>query len=159
MIKQKHYFANKGPSSQSYDFSSSHVWMWEVDYKEGWMLKNWRFWTVVLEKTLESPLNCKIKPVHPKGNQPWIFIGRTDAKAESPILWPPDTKSWLRRKDPDTGKHWRQGKETREETYHWLNGHEFEQAVGDGEGQEGLACCSPWGLKESNVIEWLKNNS
>ena len=93
---QRHYFANKGTSSQSYGFSSSHVWMWELDYKESWMLKNWCFWAMVLEKTLESPLDCKeIKPVHPKGNQSWIFIGRTDAEAEAPILWTPDAKNWL----------------------------------------------------------------
>ena len=111
--KQSHYFANKGLSSQGYGFSSSHVWMWELDHKEGLALKNWCFWTVVLEKTLESPLNCKeIKPVNPKGNQSWIFIGRTDAKAETPILWPPDVKSWLTRKDSDAGKEWRQEKGT-----------------------------------------------
>ena len=101
-------FANKGPSSQDYGFSSRHVWIWEQDYKESWALKNWRFWTVVLEKTLENPLDCKeIQPVHPKGNQSWIFIGRTDAEAETPILWPPDAKTWLIGKDPDTGKDWR----------------------------------------------------
>ena len=100
--KQRHHFANKGLSSQSYGFSSSHVWMWELDHKEGWALKNWCFWTVVLEKTLESPLDSKIKPVNPKGNQPWIFIGRTDA--EAPIIWPPDAKSRLTGKDPDAGK-------------------------------------------------------
>ena len=100
---------NKGPSSQSYDFSSSHEWMWELDYKESWAQKNWCFWTVVLEKTIESPLDCKeIKPVNPKGNQSWIFIGRTDVEAETSILWPPDVKSWLIRKDPDAGKYWRQ---------------------------------------------------
>ena len=105
--KQRHYFANKGPHSQSYGFSSSHVWIWELDHKEGWMLKNWCFWTVVLEKTLESSLNCKeIKPVNPKGNQSWIFIGRTDA--EAPILCPPDPESPLFGKDPDAGKDWRQ---------------------------------------------------
>ena len=98
--KQRHYFANKGPSSQSYGFSSSHVWMWELDYKESWVLKNWCFWTVVLEKTLESPLDCKeIQPVHPKGNQSWIVIGRPDAEAETPILWPPDAKNRLIAKD------------------------------------------------------------
>ena len=97
--KQRHYFAEKGPSSQSYGFSSSHVWMWELDYKESWTLKNWCFWTVVLEKTLESPLDCKeIQPVHHKGDQPWTFIGKTDAEAEAPILWPPDTKNRLLRK-------------------------------------------------------------
>ena len=94
--KQRHYFADKGPSSQSYVFSSSHVWMWELDHKESWALKNRCFWTVALEKTLESPLNCKeIKPVNPKGNQLWIFIGRTDGETEAPILWPPDVKNWL----------------------------------------------------------------
>ena len=106
--KQKHYFVDKGPSSQSYGFSSSHVWIWESDHKESWALKNWCFWTVVLEKTLESPLDCKeMKPVHPKGNQSWIFIGRTDAEAETPVLWPPDMKNWLIGKDPDAGRDWR----------------------------------------------------
>ena len=100
--KQRYHFGNKGPSSQSYGFSSSHVWMWELDHKESWMPKNWCFWTVVLEKTLESPLDCKeTKPVNPKGNQSWIFIGRTDAEAKAPILWPPDAKNWLIGKDPD----------------------------------------------------------
>ena len=103
--KQRHYFANKGPSSQGYGFSSSHVWMWELNYKESWMPKNWCFWTVVLEKTLESPLDSKvIQPVHPKGNHSWIFIGSLDAKAETPILWPPDVKNWLILKGPDAGK-------------------------------------------------------
>ena len=101
-------FVNKGPSSQGYGFSSGHVWMWELDYKESWVPKNWCFWTVVLEKTLESPLDCKeIQPVNPKGNQSWTFIGRTDAEAETPILWPPDVKNWLIWKDPDAGKDWR----------------------------------------------------
>ena len=130
--KQRHYFANKGPSSQSYGFSSSHGWMWELDHKEGWAPKNWCFWTVVLEKTLESPLNSKkIKPLNPKGNQSWIFIGRTDAEAEAPILWPPDVKSQFTGKDPDTGKDWRQDEKgtTEDEmvgSHHWLDGHEFE---------------------------------
>ena len=107
--KQRHYFVNKGPSSQCYGFSSSHVWIWELDYKESWVPKNWCFWTVVLEKTLESPLDCKeIKPVNPKGDQPWILIGRTDAEAETPILWPPDAKNWLIGKDSDARKDWRQ---------------------------------------------------
>ena len=124
--------ANKGPSGQSYGFSSGHVWMWELNYKERWVLKNWCFWTVVLEKTLESPLGCKeIQPVHPKGNQSWIFIGRTDAEAETPILWPPDVKNWLIGKDPDAGKDWgREKKGTTEGEmagwHHRLNGHEFE---------------------------------
>ena len=105
--KWRHYFANKSPSSQGYGFSSS-LWMWELEYKESWVPKNWWFWTVVLEKTLESPLDCKdVKPVNPKGNQPWIFTGRTDAEAEAPILWAPDMKSWLLRKDPYSGRGWR----------------------------------------------------
>ena len=109
--KQRHYFANKGPSSQSFGFSSSHVWIWELEYKESWVPKNWCFWTVVLEKTLESALDCKeIQPVHPKGDQSWIFIGRTDAEAETPILWPPDAKNRLIWKDPDAGKDWGQEK-------------------------------------------------
>ena len=126
------FFANKGPSTQSYGFSSSHVQMWELDYKESWVPKNWCFWTVGLEKTLESPLDCKeIHPVHPKGNQSWIFIGRTDPKAETPILWPPDAKNWLIWKDSDAGKDWRQEEKgmTEDEIvgwHHWLNGHEFE---------------------------------
>ena len=107
--KQKHYFANKGLSSQGYDFSSSHVWMWELDCEESWASKNWCFWTVVLEKTLESPLDCKeIQPVHPKGDQSWVFFGGNDAKAETPILWPPHEKSWLIGKDPDAGRDWGQ---------------------------------------------------
>ena len=107
--KQKHYFANKDSSSQSYGFSSRHVWVWELDYKESWAHKNWCFWTVVLEKTLESPLDCKeIKLVRHKGNQSWIFIGRTDAEAETPMLWTPDVKNWLIWNDPDAGKDWRQ---------------------------------------------------
>ena len=114
--KQRHYFANKGPSSQGYGFSSSHVWMWELYHKEGWALKNWCFWTVMLEKTLDSPLDSKeIKPVNPKGNQSWIFIGKTDAEVEAPILWPPDEKSWLIRKDPGAGRDWRQEKGTTED--------------------------------------------
>ena len=108
MKKQRQDFADKGPSSQSYGFSS-HVCMWELDYREGWAPKNWYFWTVVLEKTLESPLDCKeIKPANPKGNQSWILIRRTDAEGEAPVLWPPDMKSWLIRKDLDLGKDWRQ---------------------------------------------------
>ena len=105
--KQRRYFANKGPSSQGYGFSSSHVWMWELDYKESWVPKNWCFWAVVLEKTLENPLGCKeIQPIHPKGNQSWMFIERTDAEAETPIFWLPDVKSWLIWEDPDAGKDW-----------------------------------------------------
>ena len=105
--KQRYYFANKGPSCQSYGFSSSHVWMWELDHKESWLRKNWCFWTVVLEKTLGSPLDCKeIQPVHSKGDWSWVFFGRTDAKAETPILWPPHAKSWLTGKDSDAGRDW-----------------------------------------------------
>ena len=120
--KKRYYFANKGPPSQGYGFSSSHVWMWELDYKESWVQKNWCFWTVVLEKTLESPLDCKeIQPVHPKGNQSWIFIGRTDAEAETTILWPPDAKNWLTGKYPDAGKDWKREKKgmTEEEMVGW----------------------------------------
>ena len=107
--KQRHYFTNKGPSSQSYGFSSSHAWIWDLNYKENWVLKNWCFWTVVLEKTPESPLDCKeIQPVHSEGDQPWEFFGRNDAKAETPVLWPPHVKSWLIGKDSDAGKDWRQ---------------------------------------------------
>ena len=115
-----------------------------------WTLKDWCFWNVVFEKTLESPLDCKeIKPVHPKGNQSWIFIGRTDAEAEAPILWPSDGKKWLIGKDPDSGKDWRQEENGKTEEMigwqHWLKGHEFQQVLGDGEGQRSLACCSQWG--------------
>ena len=130
--KQRHYFANKGPHSQSYGFSSSHVWIWELDYKERWVLKNWYFWTVVLEKTLESPLNSKeIQLVHSKGNQSWIFIERTDVEAETPILWPPGVKSWLIRKEPKAGKDWSQEEKGTTENevvgrHHQLNEHEFE---------------------------------
>ena len=129
--KQRHYFTNKGLSSQSYGFSSSHVWMWDLDHKESWAPKNCCFWIVVLEKILESPLDCKdIHPVHPKGDQSWVFIGRTDVEAETPILWPPDAKSQLFGKYPDAGKDW--GQEEKEMTedemvgwHHQLNGHGF----------------------------------
>ena len=159
--KQRQYFANKGPYSQSYGFYGSHVWMWELNHKEGWALKNWCFWTVVLEKTPESPLDCKeIQPVHPKGDQSWIFTGRTDADTEAPTLWPPDVKNWLLRKDPDAGKDWRQEEKgtTEDEMAGWhhrLDGHEFEQAPEFGEGPGILACCSPWGGKESDKTEQL----
>ena len=128
-----HHFANRGLYSQSYDFSSSLVWMWELDHKEGWALKNSCFWTVMLKETLESHLdNKEIQPVHPKGNQPWIFTGRTDAEAEAPVLWPPDAKGWLIGKDPDTGENWGQEEMgvTEEEMvvwHHWLSGLEFEE--------------------------------
>jgi len=144
-------------------FSSSHVRMWELDHKEGRALKNWSFPTVVLENTLESPLDCKeTKPVNPRGNQSWIFIGRTDAEAGTSVLWPPDTKSWLMGKDLDAGKDWRQEKGTTEDEmviwHHWLEGHEFEQTLGVGDGQVSLACCSPWGCKQLDMTWWLNNN-
>ena len=120
--KQKHSFAKKSPYSQSYGFSSSHEYMWELDYKESWALNNWCFWTVVLEKTLESPLDCKeIKPDNPKGNQSWVFIARSDDEAEAPILFPPDAKNWLIGKDPDAGKGWRQ-EEKGQQSMRWLDG-------------------------------------
>ena len=158
--KQRHYFVNKGPSSQGYGFSSGHVWMWELDYKESWVLKNWCFWTAELEKTLESPLDCKeIQPVNAKGNESWIFIGGTDAEAEAPILWPPDAKNWLIGKDPNAGKDWRWEEKgmTEDEIVGWhhrLDGHEFGKAPGVGDGQGGLVCCS-WGCKESDTTEGL----
>ena len=130
--KQRHYFANKGPSGYSYGFSSGHVWMWELDSEESWAPKNWCFWAVVLEKTLESPLDCKeIQSVHPEGDQSWVFIGRTDPEAETPVLWPPHVKSWLIGKDPDAGRDWGQEEKgtTEDEMagwYHRLDGNEFE---------------------------------
>ena len=133
--------------SQSYCFSSGHVWMWELDHKESWAPKNWCFGTVVLEKTLESPLDCKeIQRVHPKGNQSWVFI-RTDAKAETPILWPPDVKNWLIGKDPDAGKDWRREEKgtTEDEMVGWHH---------RPDGQGGLACCDSGGCKELNATEW-----
>ena len=159
--KQRHYFANKGPSRQVYGFSSSQVWMWEMDYKESWAPKNWCFWTVVLEKTLESPLNCKeIQPVHPKWDWSWVFIGRTDVEAVTPILWPPDVKGWLIGKDCDAGKDWGQEEKgmTEDEMVRWhhrLNGHESGWTPGVGDGQGGLVCCSSWGHKEMDTTEWL----
>ena len=147
-------------SSQGYGFSCGHVWMWELDCEEGWVLKNYRFWTVVLEKTLESPLDCKeIQPVHPKGNQSWVFIGMTD-EAETLILWPPDVKSWLIGKDSDAGRDWGQEEKgtTEDEMagqHHRLDGCEFEWTLGVGDGQGGLVCCSPWDRKESDTTERL----
>ena len=133
--------------------------MWELDHKENWAPKNWWFWIVVLEKTLESPLDCKIKPVDFKGNQSWIIIGSTDDEAETPILQSHDGKSWLIRRDSDAGRDWRQEEKgmTEDEMiewHHWLNGQEYKQAPGVGDGQGGLACCSPWGHKESDMTEW-----
>ena len=137
------------------------VFILPSDYKESWALKNWCVWTVVLEKTLESPLDWKqIQPVHPKGNQPWIFIGRTDAEAETPIFWPPDAKNLLIGKDPDAEKDWRwEEKGTTEDEmvgrHRWLDEHEFEQAPGVGDGQGSLVCCSTWSCKESDTTEQL----
>ena len=159
--KQRYRFADKGSYSQSYGFSSSHVWMWELDHKEGWALKNWCFWTVVLEKTLESPLYCK------RSNQSilkeiksLIFIRRTDGEAEAPILWLPDVKNWLIGKDPDAWKDWRQEEKgtTEDEMVGWhhqVDGYESEHAPGVSDGQESLACCSPWGRKEWDTTEQL----
>ena len=158
--KQRHYFANKVPSSQSCGFSSGHVWKWEWDYKESWALKNWCFWTVVSEKTPESPLDRnEIQPVHPKGDQSWVFIGRTDA--EAPILWPPDAKSWLIGKDPDAGQDWRQkGKGMTEDElvgwHHQCDGHEFEQALGVGDGQGSLACIHGVTKSETRLSNWTE---
>ena len=144
-------------------FSCSHKQMWELDH-EAWAPKNWCFWTVVLEKALESPLDCKeIQPVNSKGNQPWIFIGRTDAEDEAPILWPPEAKCRLTGKDSDAGKDWGHEEKgaTEDEMFewdYWLSGHEFEQTPGDSEGQGSLACYSSWGRKELDTTEWLNNN-
>ena len=141
--------------------------MWELDCEESWAPKNWCFWAVVLEKTLESPLDCKeIQPVHPKGDQSWVFIGRTDAEAETPIFWPPHAKSWLTGKDPDTGRDWGQEEKgaTEDEMaggHHQLNAHEFEWTPGVGDGQGGLACCDSWGHKKSDTTEqqnWTELN-
>ena len=154
-----------GSSSQGYGVSSSLVWMWELNFKEIWGLKKWCFWTVALEKTLESLLTCKgIHPVHPKRNQSWIFMGRTEVEAETPILWPPDAKSWLIWRDPEAGKDWRpeEKRTTEDETVGW---HHSLHALEFGKLQElvmwrwwcqgGLACCGPWGRKESDTTEWL----
>ena len=162
------YFVNKGLSSQGYGFSSGHVWMWELNYKESWAPKNWCFWTVVLEKTLENPLDCKeIQPVHPKGDQSWVFIGRTDVEAETPVLWPSDVKSWLIWKDPDAGKDWGQEKGTTEDEmarwHHLLNGHGFEWTPGVGDGQEAW-CAAVHGVVKSRTqlsgwteLNWMSN--
>ena len=158
---QMPWSVNKGPSSQGYGFSSGHVWMWELNHKESWAPKNWCFWTVVLEKILESPLDCKkIQPVNPKGDQSWVFIGRTDIEAETPILWPPDVKSWLIWKDTDVGKDWGQEEKgmTEDEMVGWhhqLNGHEFLWTPGAGDGHGALACWGSWSRKESDTTEQL----
>ena len=165
--KQRYYFANKGPSSQGYGLSSSHVCMWELDCEESWVLKYWCFWTMVLDKTVESSLDCKeIQPVHSKGDQPWVFFGRNDAKAETPVLWLPRVKSWLIGKDSDAGRDWGQEEKgmTEDEMagwHHWLDGCESVWTPGDGDGQGGLACCDSWGRKELDMTErlnWLTEN-
>ena len=160
--KQRHYFANKGLSSQGYGFSSGHVWMWELDCEESWAPENWSFWTVVLEKTLENLLDCKeIQPVHSKEDQSWMFFVRTDVEAETPILWPSVAKSWLIWKDTDTGKDWGQEEKGTTEGemvgwHHCLDGHGFGWTLGVGDGQGDLVCCGSWGHKESDMTEWLK---
>ena len=162
--QQRHYFANKGLSSQGYGFSSGHVWMWELDYNESWALENWCFCTVVLEKTLESPLDFnEIQPVHPKGDQSWVFARRTDAEAETPILWPPDVKSWLIWKNPDAGKDWGQEeKRTTEDEmvgwHHRLNGHGFGWTPGVGDGQGGLVYCNGDAKSRTSLSDWTELN-
>ena len=154
------FVTSQGSSSQGYGFSYGHVWMWELDCEEGWVPKNWCFWTVVLEKTLESLLDCKeIQPVHSK-DQSWVFFGRNDAKAETPVLWPPHAKIWVIGKDSDAGRDWGQEeKGTIEDEmagwHHRLDGREPEWTPGVGDGQGGLACCYSWGRKESDTTEWL----
>ena len=165
MKKQRHYFAKNVVSSQSYGFSSGHVQMWVLDYKESWVPKSWCFWIVVLENTLESSLDCKeSQTVHPKGDQSWIFTGKIDVTAETPILWPSGSKNWLLGKDPDAGKDWKQEEKgmTEEEMVGWHhrhNGHEFEKALEGSDGQGSLACCNPWGYKESDTTEWMNWSS
>ena len=162
---QRHHFADKGPVVKVIVFLlvMYRCESWTIKMAE--CLKSWCFQTVVLEKTLESPLDSKnIQPVHPKGNQSWIFIGRTDAEAETPILWPPDVKNWLIGKDSDAGKDWGQEEKgtTEDEVVGWhhrLDGHGFEQAQGVGDGQGSLGCCSPWGRKEVDTTERLNNNN
>ena len=161
--QQRHHFANKGQYSQSYAFSSSYVWLWELDCKKGWALKNWCFRIVVLEKALEGLLGSKeMKLVNPKGNQPWIFIGSIDAEVEAPIFGHLNAKSWFIGKDPDVGKDWKQEEKgaTEDEMagwHHQLNGLEFEWTLGDSEGQGGLWCFSSWVRKESDMTEQLNN--
>ena len=162
--KQRHYFANKGPSSQNYGFSSSHVCMWELDHKESWVLKNWCFRIVVLEKIPESPVDCKeIQPVHPKGNESWIFTGRTDAEAEVPILWPLDAKNWFLGKDPSAGKDWKKEEKGTTENgmvgwHHQLDRYAFVYALGVGDGQGSLVCYSPCQVARSQtqLSDWIE---
>ena len=160
--KQRHYFVNKGPSSPGYGFFSSRVWMWELDYKDSWAVKNWCFGTVELEKTLESPLDCKeIQPVHPKGDQSWLFTGRTDVEAETPVLWPLDAKSWLIWKDPDAGRDWGQEEKGTTGWDGWMTSPTQCTCLGKLRDfltrQEGLVCCSSWNHKESERTEQLMN--
>ena len=148
--KQRHHFADKGPYNQSYGFSSSHVWMWDLDNKKGWVPKKSMPSNYGVGEDIENLTDCKeVKPVNLKGNQSWIFIRRTDSEAEAPILWPPDAKNWLTRKGPDAGKNWKQKKRVTEDEmvrwHHWLDGHESEQTAGHSEGQGILVCCSPRG--------------
>ena len=151
--KQRHYFVNKGPSSQGYSFSSGHVWMWELDCEESWVPKNWRFWTVMLEKTLESPLDCKeIQPVLPEGDKSWVFIGSTGDEAETLVLWPPDAKSWLTGKDPDAGKDWGQEENGRQKM-RWLNGITDSMKVGLGGLWELVMDKEPWRVSVHVVTE------
>ena len=161
IFKSRDTACQKGPSSQGYGFSSGYLWMWELDCEESWVPKNWCFWTVVLEKTLENPLNCKeIQQVHSKGDQSWMFFGRKDAKAETPVLWPPHAKSWLIGKDSDVGRDWGQEEKgtTEDEMagwHHWLDGREFKWTPGADDEQGGLVCCNSWGRKKSDRTEWL----
>ena len=163
--EQRHYFADKGLYSQGYGLPSGHIWLWELDCKEGRTQKNWLLWTVVLEKTLESPLDCKeIQPVHPKGNQLWILTGRTDAKAEAPVFWSSDENWQLIGKVPEAGKDRGQKEKRASEDemagrHHQCTRHELGQTPGDGDGQGGLVCCSPWGCKELDMTRSLSNNN